>query len=72
MSKKKVKEGVCGLCGRAQVRPGAEEINKNTHGWLSGHEYKAGKLIKVRCFHHAEDVARLYPNRRLDCFCGWI
>lgn len=55
----KIKPGVCGLCGRAQVRPGDEEINKLSHGWISGHLFKCGRLEKVRCFHHAEDYERL-------------
>lgn len=76
MSKKRknglVKPGVCDLCGRAQVRPGEEEISSRTNGWLSGHKFEDGKLIKVRCFHHVdeEDYPRL--GRRLDCFAGWI
>ncbi len=59
----KIKEGVCGLCGSAQIKPTLEEIsvkiaqNPNfNQEWISGHLYDFERnLLKVRCFKHAEE-----------------
>lgn len=67
MGKRKIKPGMCGICGRAVVEPDSEKIHAAFYGyqarldrhWIDGHLYEmddvAGgpRLKKVRCLAHA-------------------
>jgi len=67
---KKIKPGICGICGVAVVQP--EEINV---GWKNGHlfecklkpnqiEFTELVLVRVRCMQHKEnDDHRHYDNK---------
>lgn len=69
MPRRKPVPGVCGVCGRAVVRPEERlvhvEMQKDPdwEEWVSGHLYEYDdvgrlRLKKVRCLEHAEEFDR--------------
>lgn len=65
---RKPSPGVCGVCGRAVVRPTPEQYQRYMDGaarrwstWVEGHHYDLdGRLIEVRCFQHEPDDGELW------------
>lgn len=58
---RKPSPGVCGVCGRARVRPTYEHLLNAERAayyfgrnWftVNGHHYVEGKLVRVRCVNH--------------------
>jgi hypothetical protein len=66
VKKRKPSPGVCGICGRARVRPTPEKLEAaldlgdlagRPDVWVEGHRYVERKLEAVRCIDHEPEPA---------------
>lgn len=70
--RRKPSHGVCGVCGRAVVRPTPNALRDVVRGatgdfWASGHHYdEDDKLVEVRCLQH-----ELRDMLGWDLFTAW-